>query len=208
MAKDLMAKGINVDKDNLATRVKNIKRIGDLEAAQDKKAKALLGADDSDDDDRILVDDDKLREEEAEQRGRRGRDEAEKKERKMLGKRRRNDSDVDMDDGKSDDSDEKGMVPKGIRGSLSKKNRTLTPQQRAVSVKKILRDRSASRREGNEPQRLAYKVVPEEQIRLAKKINADFKHKIAKTEADRTVTIKRPKHLFAGKMSNGKKDYR
>jgi hypothetical protein len=43
---------------------------------------------------------------------------------------------------------------------------------------------------------------------LAKKINAVFKHKIQKDEADRKVTVKKPKHLFAGKMSNGKKDYR
>lgn len=126
----------------------------------------------------------------------------------MLGKRARNaDSDIEMEsDGKSDDSDGEGPVPKGIRGASSQKKRNLTPVQRAVSVKKTLRDRSASRREGNEPQRRI--VVPEEQLRLAKKINATFKHKIAKTEADRTVTIKRPKHLYAGKMSNGKKDYR
>lgn len=108
----------------------------------------------------------------------------------------------------SSDSDGAGPVPKGIRGSLSQRNRTLTPEQRAVSVKKYLRDRSASRREGNEPARLAYKVVPEEQTRLAKKINATFKHKIQKTESDRVVTIKKPKHLYAGKMSNGQKDYR
>jgi hypothetical protein len=50
--------------------------------------------------------------------------------------------------------------------------------------------------------------VPEEQIRLAKKINASWKNKIFKDEADRAVTIKKPKHLFAGKMSNGTKDWR
>ena len=112
-----------------------------------------------------------------------------------------------MEDNDSDDSDGKD-VPRAIGGSLSKRNRTMTPEQRAISVKKILRDRSSSRREGNEPQRLAYKIVPDEQIKLAKKINGSFKHKIQKTESDRVVTIKRPKHLYAGKMSNGKKDYR
>lgn len=112
-----------------------------------------------------------------------------------------------MDDGDSVASDGKD-VPRAIGGSLSKKNRTMTPEQRTISVKKILRDRSSSRREGNEPQRLAYKVVTEEQIKLAKKINGNFKNKIQKTESDRTVTVKRPKHLYAGKMSNGKKDYR
>ena len=50
--------------------------------------------------------------------------------------------------------------------------------------------------------------MPEEHVRLAKKINSMWKHKIQRTEADREVNVKRPKHLFAGKMSNGKKDYR
>lgn len=206
MTKDLESKGIEVNKDSLATRVRNPRRIGDLEAAQDKKWKQEMG-DDSDDDERELVDDEDLANEEQERRGRKR--EVEKK-KTVLGKRARpDDGDVEMQSDTSDaSSDGKGTVPKGIRGSLSKKNRSLTPAQRALSVKKTLRDRSASRREGNEPQRLAYKVVPEEQIRLAKKINATFKHKIQKTEADRAVTIKRPKHLYAGKMSNGTKDYR
>lgn len=76
----------------------------------------------------------------------------------------------------SDDSD--GGIPKAIRGSLGKMNRSMTPKQRSITAKKIIRDRSASRREGNTPERLAYKIVPEEQVRLAKKINAVFKHKI------------------------------
>lgn len=84
----------------------------------------------------------------------------------------------------------------------------MTPKQRKISVKKTLRDRSASRREGSEPKRLDYKIVPEEQVRLAKKINSMWKHKIQRSEADREVTVKRPKHLYAGKMSNGKKDWR
>lgn len=169
MAKDLMSKGIEVNKDSLATRVRNPKRIGDLEAAQDKKAKAMLG-DSSDDADDEVLDDEELRDEEQKYRGRKGR-EMEEKQKKRLGKRGRDDdSDVDMEDEDSDKSDGKD-VPRAIGGSLSKRNRTMTPEQRAISVKKILRDRSSSRREGNEPQRLAYKIVPEEQVKLSKKIN-------------------------------------
>ena len=123
-----------------------------------------------------------------------------------LGKRRRT-ADADIASDSSDNEDDKKM-PKGVRGSLSKRNMRLTPEQRKLSVKKDLRDRSASRREGTNPQRLAYKPVPEEHVRLAKKINAAFKHKIARTEADRDPLIKRPKHLYAGKMSNGSKDWR
>ena len=153
-----------------------------------------------------MVDDKDLKKAEGEQRGRKGRD-GELSSKKMLGKRsrNRNDDDSEME---SDDSDHDKIVDKNIRGSLGKNKRSMTPVQRKISVKKVLRDRTASRREGTEPKRLDYKIVPEEQIRLAKKINAAFKHKIQKTEADRTISVKRPKHLFAGKMSNGKKDYR
>lgn len=44
-----------------------------------------------------------------------------------------------------------GTVPKAIRGSLGKSKRSMTPAERKISVKKILRDRSASRREGSVP---------------------------------------------------------
>lgn len=106
----------------------------------------------------------------------------------------------------SDDDDE--GIRKEIRGSKGKLNRSMTPSQRKISAKKIIRDRTASRREGSTPQRLDFKPVPEEHVRLAKKINSVFKHKINRSEADREVNVKRPKHLYAGKMSNGKKDYR
>lgn len=46
----LESKGIEVNKESLATRVKNPRRIADLEAAQDKKFKQALGESDSDDD--------------------------------------------------------------------------------------------------------------------------------------------------------------
>jgi len=61
----------------------------------------------------------------------------------------------------SDDVSE-GGIDKDVRGSLGKTKRSMTPAQRHISVKKELRDRTASRREGNEPQRLDYKIVPEE----------------------------------------------
>ena len=120
----------------------------------------------------------------------------------MLGKRRRGD-DVEMEIDEDD-----SIVPMEVRGSKGKSARKMTPAQRKISVKKILNERSASRREGSEPKRLDYKIVPEEQIRLAKKINAVFKHKIQRTEADREVTVKKPKHLYAGKMSNGARNHR
>lgn len=40
-------------------------------------------------------------------------------------------------------------ISKHIRGSLGKMNRSMTPAQRKMSAKKILRDRTASRREGS-----------------------------------------------------------
>ena len=145
------------------------------------------------------MEDEDIRDQEAEKRGRKGRDDAKVK----LGKRRK-DSDEDMSGASSEGED----ISRNVRGSLGKSKRSMTPSQRKISVKKIIRDRTASRREGSQPKRLEYKPVPEEHVRLAKKINATFKNKIQKTEADRTISVKRPKHLYAGKMSNGKKDYR
>lgn len=51
-------------------------------------------------------------------------------------------------------------------------------------------------------------MVTEESIRLAKKINKRFKHSININEADRVVTTKKPKHLYAGKRGNGKNERR
>ena len=55
---------------------------------------------------------------------------------------------------------------------------------------------------------MPYKLVPEEQIRLAKKINKRFKNTVNVNEADRHIAVKRPKHLFAGKMNNGTRNKR
>lgn len=71
-----------------------------------------------------------------------------------------------------------------------------------------MRSLTKGRREGSVPQRLPYKVVPEEHVRLAKKINKRFKHSINVNEADRVVTASKPKHLYAGKRGIGKNDRR
>ena len=73
MTQDLVSKGIDVNKDSLATRVRNPRRIGDLEGGLDKKAKDMLG-DSSDDADDEVLDDEELRDEEQKYRGRRGRE--------------------------------------------------------------------------------------------------------------------------------------
>ena len=86
--------------------------------------------------------------------------------------------------------------------------RSMTPAQRTTSAKKIIRSKTKERREGSEPKRLPYKLVPEEQIRLAKKINKRFKNTVQVNEADRHIGVKRPKHLFAGKMSGGTRNKR
>jgi nucleolar GTP-binding protein len=67
---------------------------------------------------------------------------------------------------------------------------------------------SKGRREGSVPQMLPYKIQTEESIRLAKKINKRFKHTVNVNEADRVVNTKKPKHLYAGKRSNGKNQRR
>jgi hypothetical protein len=67
---------------------------------------------------------------------------------------------------------------------------------------------SKGRREGSVPKPHPTRVVPEEQIRLAKKINKRFKHSININESDRMNITKKPKHLYTGKRSNGKTDRR
>lgn len=68
---------------------------------------------------------------------------------------------------------------------------------------------SKGRREGSVPKPHPTRVVPEEQIRLAKKINKRvFKHSLNINEADHHIPIKKPKHLYTGKRSNGKNDRR
>ena len=179
MHEAMVAKCINIDKEDLRARSKSRRTLGDLEAAQEKLAKQ--GLDLSSDEE--VIKDKKLNK--AEVAAREGRS-----------KKRLRTKSVQAEDYADEDMGEGGV--KAVKSS-----RTLTPEQRTISVKKTLRDRSASRREGNEPARLPYKLVPEEQIRLAKKINKIFKHKVNISESDRVIQCKKPKHLFAGKMGNG-----
>lgn len=87
--------------------------------------------------------------------------------------------------------------------------RTLsTPALKRVAASK-LRSMSKGRREGSTPKPNPIKNETEEQIRLGKKIiKRVFKRKIETNEADRHIAVKKPKHLFAGKMSNGARNHR
>lgn len=105
MTDELKERGFDVNEESLATRVKNPRRIDDLEEAQEMKAREQLGlSDPSDEDDSDMEMDANVKKGEEEKRGRKGRD-TEKKEKKknvVLGKRTRNaDSDEEM---ASDDS--------------------------------------------------------------------------------------------------------
>ena len=92
------------------------------------------------------MDDDETRKKEGEERGRKGRTD-EKKEKRILGKRSRNDDDDDMDSGNEEDLEK--IMERNIRGSLGKDRKSMTPVQRKLSVQKMVRDRTASRREGS-----------------------------------------------------------
>merc|ERR1711998_725126 len=124
----------------------------------------LPDEDSSDDSDDSLMSDEELKKEEGEKRGRKDS----RKERhasvspikNKVGQKRRAENQIDQVEMDSDDDDE--GIPKAIRGSLGKMKRSMTPKQRSITAKKIIRDRSASRREGTTPERLAYKIVPEE----------------------------------------------
>lgn len=123
------------------------------------------------------------------------------------------DSDDESDDVDSEDLDD-------TRGRSKKRQRAQSDDDHymkdGVSKSKSLKNKSAnkvrsltaSRREGTKPQRLPYKLEPEEHSRLAHKINKRFKHIVNVSEADRKIATKKPKHLFSGKMSNGKRDRR
>lgn len=168
--------GVPVNKESLRSRSKSVRRIGNLEDALDRRDKAALDSDDGE----MPIDDDKLADKEAETRGR----------------KRRRDRSVNPDD-YMDVDDEDADAPAGM------KKRNLTPSQRTISAQKIIRSKTKDRREGSEPKRLPYKLVPEEQVRLAKKITKRFRTTVNVNEADRHIATKRPKHLFAGKMGNG-----
>lgn len=116
MTDELKNKGLVVDKESLAQRVKNRRTIKSLEDAQDKKFKEQLGISDNSDDDQDLEVDQQLKMDEGDRRGR-----SDKK--KLLGKRSRNqDSDDEM---MSDDADPNDIDMR-VRGSLGKSKRSLT----------------------------------------------------------------------------------
>lgn len=115
------------------------------------------------------------------------------------GRKRRRERSVNPDDYMDVDDGE---------DTAGQKKRNMTPAQRTISAQKIIRSKTQERREGSEPKRLPYKLVPEEQIRLAKKINKRFKNTVNVNEADRHIAVKRPKHLFSGKMSMGSRNKR
>lgn len=94
----------------------------------------------SDEEDEMLVDNAELNAAEMETRGR----------------KRRRERSVDPKD-YAMDADENQAA-----GSSGVKKRNLTPAQRTVSAQKIIRSKTKERREGSEPKRLPYKLVPEE----------------------------------------------
>jgi len=100
-------------------------------------------------------------------------------------------------------------VDEDFGGSAKKAGRTLTPQQRHVSAQQKHRSLTQSRREGSTPARLPYKPVPEEHVRLAKKITKKaFRTNLFSHEADRAIQTKMPRHLFVGKMDGGSSNKR
>mmetsp|Transcript_24733 Transcript_24733/g.17431 ORF Transcript_24733/g.17431 Transcript_24733/m.17431 type:complete len:240 (-) Transcript_24733:132-851(-) len=174
------SKGIDINADSLRARSKSRRSIKDLEEAQSKLHKRVL--DDSDDDD--VMEDAEMNDEETNKR---------------VGRKRTRATHSD---------DEMMLSDDGVEENKSKGRRSMTPAQRSVTAKKMHLERSQSRREGETPKRLIYKPVPEEHVRLAKKINKRFRTTVNVSESDRVVTTKMPKHLFAGKMSNGSRNKR
>lgn len=108
----------------------------------------------------------------------------------------------------SDESMDGKKTASKSAGKKSTMGRSLTPAQLKIRAQSKVRSLTQGRREGSVPQYHPTRVVPEEQIRLAKKINKRFKHSVNVNEADRVVTTAKPKHLFSGKRSNGKNDRR
>ncbi len=118
-------------------------------------------------------------------------------------KRRRSDDDSDMED-----LEESKKTPSKKTANSKKMFRSMTPAQLKIHSQSKLRSMSKGRREGSVPQPHPTRVVPEEHIRLAKKINKRFKHSINVNEADRVISVKKPKHLYSGKRGIGKNDRR
>ena len=176
MIEGFESKGIAVNKESLKSRSKSRRSIADLEKSADALAKKVHDDESGDDE---VVQDKVMANAEQQERGR---------------KRRR---------GKEIDSDDYMDVDEGPTTTKSSGKRSMTPTRRKITADKMVRSKTQERREGSVPKRLAYKLVPEEQIRLAKKINKVFKHKVNVDASDRTIQVKKPKWIFAGKMDNG-----
>lgn len=128
------SKGIEVNKESLRSRSKSRRKIGDLEDAADKAVDRALDSDGGSD----IVDDANLA----------------KEEQKLRGRKRKRDKSVNPEDYMDVDDE---AVPKS-----SLKSRSMTPAQRKLSAQKQIRSMTKERREGSEPKRLPYKLVPEE----------------------------------------------
>lgn len=81
-----------------------------------------------------------------------------------------------------------------------------------MSLRKKMRDRkiqfALARMEGADPQKLSTKVLTKSMDKIKHRIEKQLKKTDQINFADRTQVSKMPKHLFAGKRSNGKTDRR
>lgn len=153
------SKGVEINKDSLRSHSRVRRTIEDLEGAKDALAKKALDSDDESD----IVSDEEMAGREADARGR---------------KRRRSTSPGDLMDIDEGDNN----------GAAKKTGRTLTPAQRHISAQKRQRSLTAGRREGSTPARLEYKPVPEEHVRLERKITKkSFRTNLFSHEADRAI---------------------
>lgn len=146
----------------------------DLEATAAKADKDYLEGSDDDSD---VMEDDELAQEEGKMRGR-------KRGRKFV------------------EAEDNAMEVDGVFPKKSHRSTTAPGIKRAANSR--LRTLSQGRREGSEPPRNPIKMETAESIRLGKKItHRAFKHAIEVNEADRHIAVKKPKHLFSGKMGKG-----
>jgi hypothetical protein len=149
----MQAKGIDITAETIRARSKSRKTLAELGEAQDKLAKQELGLSS----DESVSDDEEMKAQEADTRGR-----------KKLTKRKREKSIQPRDFGSDEDMREAQPDMTAVEALSKIKSRSYTPAQRSVSVKHAIRSKSKSRLEGSVPPRVI--PVPEEQIRLAKKI--------------------------------------
>ena len=90
--------------------------------------------------------------------------------------------------GKEIDSDDYMDVDEDPTTTKSSGKRSITPTQRKITANKMVRSKTKERKEGSVPKRITYKLVPEEQIKLAKKIKKVFNTR--STWTNQTVQFK------------------